>query len=55
MVVASTAHRWAVLERNLLHRDISYGNIVVDAEDAPEDRVFEDPNRMIFINGVLNK
>ncbi|KDQ22574.1 hypothetical protein PLEOSDRAFT_171913 [Pleurotus ostreatus PC15] len=31
------AHRWAVLERNILHRDISHGNIFVRAEDGKEE------------------
>ncbi|KAJ8688874.1 hypothetical protein PTI98_012952 [Pleurotus ostreatus] len=32
-----TAHRWAVLERIILHRDISHGNIFVRAEDFREE------------------
>ncbi|KDQ24166.1 hypothetical protein PLEOSDRAFT_1086452 [Pleurotus ostreatus PC15] len=49
------AHRWAVQERNILHRDISIGNILVQAEDVEDGQEFTDLEyRPIFVNEVLN-
>ncbi|KAL4255088.1 hypothetical protein AB1N83_012749 [Pleurotus pulmonarius] len=48
------AHRWMVAERKLLHRDISHGNIIVEAKDAPHIQRFTDTKRPIFINEVLH-
>ncbi|KAJ8699012.1 hypothetical protein PTI98_005651 [Pleurotus ostreatus] len=50
------AHRWAVLERNILHRDISHGNIFVQAEDFKEEDEKEFAGkelRPIFVNEIL--
>lgn len=55
------AHRWAVLERNIIHRDISHGNIMVHAEDFEDEDLENDvkkeftgeEHRPIFVNGVL--
>ncbi|KAF7437574.1 hypothetical protein PC9H_004416 [Pleurotus ostreatus] len=46
------AHRWMVTERKLLHRDISHGNIVVEAKDSPQIPKFTG-KPPIFINEVL--
>ncbi|KDQ22028.1 hypothetical protein PLEOSDRAFT_1110142 [Pleurotus ostreatus PC15] len=49
------AHRWAVQERNILHRDISMGNILVHADDLDDGQQFTDlEHRPIFVNEVLN-
>ncbi|KAF9491960.1 hypothetical protein BDN71DRAFT_1249338 [Pleurotus eryngii] len=47
------AHRFMFLERNLLHRDISHGNIVVDAQDATGIVPFTGEKRPVYINEVL--
>ncbi|KAJ8703526.1 hypothetical protein PTI98_002143 [Pleurotus ostreatus] len=48
------AHRWMVAERKLLHRDISHGNIVVEAKDAWKIKKFEGKKPPIFIDEVLH-
>ncbi|KAJ8703510.1 hypothetical protein PTI98_002128 [Pleurotus ostreatus] len=48
------AHRWMVAERKLLHRDISHGNIVIEAKDAKEIRKFKGTKPPVFINEVLH-
>ncbi|KDQ22007.1 hypothetical protein PLEOSDRAFT_161809 [Pleurotus ostreatus PC15] len=50
------AHRWAVLERNIIHRDISHGNIFVQAEDFKEENEKEfagKESRPIFVNEIV--
>lgn len=52
------AHRWAVLERNIIHRDISHGNILVQAQDFKEegDKDFEGKeHRPIFANEIVEE
>ncbi|KAF9491969.1 hypothetical protein BDN71DRAFT_1433575 [Pleurotus eryngii] len=39
------AHRWMVAEHNLLHCDISHGNIIVEAKDTPNIKEFTDTNQ----------
>ncbi|KDQ29985.1 hypothetical protein PLEOSDRAFT_165664 [Pleurotus ostreatus PC15] len=48
------AHRWMVAERKLLHRDISHGNIVIEAKDAKKVRKLKGTKPPIFINEVLH-
>ncbi|KAF9487471.1 hypothetical protein BDN71DRAFT_1594480 [Pleurotus eryngii] len=51
------AGRWAVLERNMIHHDISHGNIILIAEDFGGERKEEfkgKENRPIFVNELLN-
>lgn len=40
-------------ERKLLHRDISHGNIVVDAQDATGIVRLTGEKRPVYINEVL--
>ncbi|KAG9223541.1 hypothetical protein PLEOSDRAFT_165632 [Pleurotus ostreatus PC15] len=47
------AHRFMFSERKLLHRDISHGNIVVDAQDATGIVPFTGEKRPVYINEVL--
>ncbi|KAF7437577.1 hypothetical protein PC9H_004419 [Pleurotus ostreatus] len=47
------AHRFMFSERKLLHRDISHGNIVVDAQDATGIVPFTAEKRPVYINEVL--
>lgn len=43
-----------VAERKLLHRDISHGNIMVEAKDAWKIKKFEGKKPPIFIDEVLH-
>ncbi|KAF7439698.1 hypothetical protein PC9H_000034 [Pleurotus ostreatus] len=52
------AHRWAVMERNIIHRDISHGNIFVEAEDfkGEDEEEFKGTEyRPIFVNEIIEK
>ncbi|KAJ8701154.1 hypothetical protein PTI98_004111 [Pleurotus ostreatus] len=52
------AHRWAVMERNIIHRDISHGNIFVEAEDfkGEDEEEFKGTEyRPIFVNEIIKK
>ncbi|KAJ8701128.1 hypothetical protein PTI98_004085 [Pleurotus ostreatus] len=52
------AHRWAVMERNIIHRDISHGNIFVQAEDfkGEDEEEFKGTEyRPIFVNEIIEK
>ena len=52
------AHRWAVIERNVTHRDISHANIILSAEDfwgKRKDGLRGKENRPIFANEVLSR
>ncbi|KAF9497834.1 hypothetical protein BDN71DRAFT_1444258 [Pleurotus eryngii] len=48
------AHRWAVRKRNVIHRDISIGNIIINPKDKSNAHLNE-IGRPIFINEVLTK
>ncbi|KAF9491985.1 hypothetical protein BDN71DRAFT_1368818, partial [Pleurotus eryngii] len=48
------AHRWMVAERKLLHRDISHGNIIVEAKDAQNIQEFKGKKPPAFINKILH-
>ncbi|KAL4255247.1 hypothetical protein AB1N83_013306 [Pleurotus pulmonarius] len=47
------AHRFMFLERKLLHRDISHGNIIVHAQDSGNIRPFRGKKRPVYINEIL--
>ncbi|KDQ32500.1 hypothetical protein PLEOSDRAFT_153815 [Pleurotus ostreatus PC15] len=50
------AHRWAVMERNIIHRDISHGNIFVQAKDSKgedEEEFKGTEHRPIFVNEII--
>ncbi|KAL4257501.1 hypothetical protein AB1N83_011187 [Pleurotus pulmonarius] len=47
------AHRWAVAEHMLLHRDISHANIVFESKNARNIQKFNDARRPVFINEIL--
>lgn len=52
-----TAHRWAVLERNIIHRDISHPNVILRAEDSRgrvKAKSNDEENRAIFANEASN-
>ncbi|KAF7431131.1 hypothetical protein PC9H_006851 [Pleurotus ostreatus] len=48
------AHRWAVKRRNVIHRDISIGNIIINPKDKSKAEL-DESGRPIFINEVLTK
>ncbi|KAL4267392.1 hypothetical protein AB1N83_002342 [Pleurotus pulmonarius] len=48
------AHRWAVKKRNVIHRDISIGNILINPKDELKADL-DESGRPIFINEVLTK
>ncbi|KAJ8703530.1 hypothetical protein PTI98_002147 [Pleurotus ostreatus] len=48
------AHRWMFTERKLLHRDISHGNIIIEAEDAGAIEKFRGTKPPVFINMILH-
>ncbi|KAL4258872.1 hypothetical protein AB1N83_013781 [Pleurotus pulmonarius] len=51
------AHRWAVQEHNILHRDISHGSIFVQPEDFKEENAEGSAGkefRPIFVNEVVD-
>ncbi|KAL4255366.1 Fungal-type protein kinase domain-containing protein [Pleurotus pulmonarius] len=47
------AHRFMFLERKLLHRDISHGNIIVHAQDSANIRPLQSETRPVYINEIL--
>ncbi|KAL4256989.1 hypothetical protein AB1N83_013237 [Pleurotus pulmonarius] len=50
------AHRWAIMERNIIHRDISHGNIFIKAKDVDEKKKNEFTGkkyRPIFVNEII--
>ncbi|KAL4265750.1 hypothetical protein AB1N83_003422 [Pleurotus pulmonarius] len=48
------AHRWAVKKRNVIHGDISIGNIIINPKDRSKPEL-DESGRPIFINEVLTK
>ncbi|KDQ26399.1 hypothetical protein PLEOSDRAFT_1105302 [Pleurotus ostreatus PC15] len=47
-------HRWAVKERNIIHRDISPANIMINPKDKAKE-LLREPTRPIFIKEILLK
>ncbi|KAJ8496234.1 hypothetical protein ONZ45_g12532 [Pleurotus djamor] len=54
MFDAIQAHRYAFEHLNIMHRDISIGNILINPKEAREPRVLQSPNRPKFITEVLD-
>ncbi|KDQ26393.1 hypothetical protein PLEOSDRAFT_159686 [Pleurotus ostreatus PC15] len=48
------AHRWAVKERNIIHRDISQANIIINPKDRCK-KYLREHTRPIFITEILFK
>ena len=49
------AHRYAFEHLNILHRDISLGNIVINPKEARKPRILDTPDRPKFITETLDK
>ncbi len=52
-----SAHRWAVMEQNVVHGDISHGNIFILAEGVGKEKKkkrkeFMGKDRPIFVNEI---